>query len=121
MLDDVLGVVEGRKLVEPRSKSLSDEGSIAGVMPAGSFMNISKEGDSVFGYYASLEDPYGATLVEFSIDYRESLGTSYDLSTMDGAFWELASYQVGQVWLRPDRFDEHDCGRFLGQVFCSRC
>jgi hypothetical protein len=82
--------------------------------PAGSFMNISKEGDSVFGRYASLEDPCGAALVEFSIDYCESLGTLHDLSMMDGVFCELASYQVGQVWLCPDRFDEHDCGRFLG-------
>jgi hypothetical protein len=32
-------------------------------MPAGSFMNISKERDSVFGRYASLEDPCGAALV----------------------------------------------------------
>jgi hypothetical protein len=61
-------------------------------MPAGSFMNISKEGNSVFGCYASLEDPCGTALVEFSIDYRESLGTSHDLSTMDGVLWELASY-----------------------------
>jgi hypothetical protein len=75
MLDDVLGVMEGRKPVEPRSKSLGDEGPTAGMMPTGSCMNISKEGDSVFGCYASLEDPCGAALVEFSIDYRESLGT----------------------------------------------
>jgi hypothetical protein len=83
-------------------------------MPTGSFMDISKEGDSVFGCYASLEDPCGAALVKFSIDYRESLGMSHDLSMMDGVFWELASYQVGQVWLRPDHFDEYDCGCFLG-------
>jgi hypothetical protein len=113
MLDDVLGVVEGRKPVEPRSKSLSDEGLAAGVMPAGSFINISKKGDSVLGRYASLEDPCSATLVELSVDYREGLGTLHDLSMMDGVFWELASYQVGQVWLRPNRFDEHDYGRFL--------
>jgi hypothetical protein len=114
MLDDVLGVMEGRKPVEPRSKSLGDEGSTAGMVPPGSFMNISKEGDSVFRRNASLEDPCGAALVEFSIDYRESLGTPHDLSTMDGVFWKLASYLVGQVWLRLDRFDEHDYGRFLG-------
>jgi hypothetical protein len=65
------------------------------MMPAGSFMNISKEGDSGFGRYASLEDPCGAALVEFSIDYRESLGMSHDLSTMDGVFWEFTLYQVG--------------------------
>jgi hypothetical protein len=57
LLDDVLGVMEGRKPVEPRPKSLGNEGSAAGVMPAGSFMDISKKGDSVFGHYASLEDP----------------------------------------------------------------
>jgi hypothetical protein len=84
------------------------------MMPAGSFMNISKKGYSVLGRYASLEDPYGAAFVEFSVDYREGLGMPHDLSTMDAVFWELASYQVGQVWLRPNRFDEHDCGRFLG-------
>jgi hypothetical protein len=114
MLDDVLGIVEGRKPVEPRLKSLSDEGSAAGMMPAGSFMNISKKGDSILGCYAPLENPCGTALVEFSIDYREGLGTPHDLSMMDGVFWEFASYQVGQVWLRPDRLNEHDCGRFLG-------
>jgi hypothetical protein len=114
MLDDVLGVVEGRKPVEPRSKSLGDEGLAACMMPAGSFMDISKKGDSVLGCYAPLENSYGAALVEFSVDYREGLGTPHDLSTMDGILWEFASYQVGQVWLRLDRLDEHDCGRFLG-------
>jgi hypothetical protein len=114
MLDDVLGVVKGQKPVKPRSESLGDEGSTAGMMPAGSFMNISKKSDSVLGRYASLENPCGATLVEFSVDYHEGLGTLHDLSMMDGVFWELASYQVGQVWLRPDRFDEHDYGRLLG-------
>jgi hypothetical protein len=38
VLDDVPGIVEGQIPVEPRSKSLSNEGSAAGVMPAGSFM-----------------------------------------------------------------------------------
>jgi hypothetical protein len=86
MLDDVLGVVEGRKPVEPRSKSLSNEGLAASMMPAGSFMNISKKGDFVLGCYASLENPCGAALVEFFVDYREGLGTPHDLSTMDGVF-----------------------------------
>jgi hypothetical protein len=95
MLDDVPGVVEGRKPVEPRSKSLSDEGSAAGVMPAGSFMNISEEGDSVLRCYAPLENPYRAAFVEFSVDYREGLGEPHDLSVMDSIFWEFASYQVG--------------------------
>jgi hypothetical protein len=65
------------------------------MMPAGFFMNILKKGDSVLGRYASLEDPCGAALVEFSINYREGLGTPHDLSTMDGVFWELTSHQVG--------------------------
>jgi hypothetical protein len=65
------------------------------MMPAGSFMDLSKEGDSVFLRYAPLEDPYGATLVEFSVDYREGLGAPHDLSTMDGVVWEFASHQVG--------------------------
>jgi hypothetical protein len=47
MLDGVLGVVEGREPVEPRLKSLGDEGLTAGVMPAGSFVNVPEEGDSV--------------------------------------------------------------------------
>jgi hypothetical protein len=56
------------------------------MMPAGSFMNLSKEGDSVFLRYAPLEDTCSATLVEFSVDYREGLGVSHDLSMMDGVF-----------------------------------
>jgi hypothetical protein len=61
-----------------------------------------------------LENPCGAVLVEFSVDYREGLGAPHDLSMMDSVFWKFASYQLGQVRLRPDRFDEHDFGRFLG-------
>jgi hypothetical protein len=56
MLDDVPSVVEGQKPVEPRSKSLSDEGSAAGMMATGSFMNISEEGDSILRCYAPLEN-----------------------------------------------------------------
>jgi hypothetical protein len=95
MLDNVLGIVEGRKPVEPQSKSLGDEGSAASMMPAGSFMDISKKGNSVLGCYAPLENPCGAAIVEFFDDYREGLGMPHDLSTMDGVFWEFASYQVG--------------------------
>jgi hypothetical protein len=94
MLDDVPGVVEGRKPVEPRSKSLSNEGSAAGVVPASSFMNLSKEGDSVL-CYAALENPCSAALVEFSIDYREGLGAPHNVPMMDRVFWEFASCQVG--------------------------
>jgi hypothetical protein len=54
MLDDVLGVVEGREPVEPRSKSLGDEGSTVGVMPTGSFMNVLEESDSILWRYAPL-------------------------------------------------------------------
>jgi hypothetical protein len=87
MLDDVPGVVEGRKPVETRSKSLGDEGSAAGMMPADSFMDITEEGDSILRCYAPLENPYSTALVEFSIDYREGLGAPHDLSTMDSVFW----------------------------------
>jgi hypothetical protein len=114
MLDDVPGIMEGRKPVEPRLKSLSDEGSAAGMMPTGSFMNIPEEGDSVLRCYALLENPCRAAFVEFSVDYREGLGVTYDLSAMDSVFRKFASYQVGQIRLRPDRFDEHNFGRFLG-------
>jgi hypothetical protein len=58
-------------------------------------MNLLKEGNSIFLRYAPLEDTCSATLVEFSIDYREGLGVPHDLSTMDGVFWEFASHQVG--------------------------
>jgi hypothetical protein len=92
MLDGVPGIMEGRKPVEPRSKSLSDEGLAAGMMPAGSFMNISEEGDSILRCYAPLENPCRAVFVEFSVDYHEGLGAPYDLSAMDSIFWEFASY-----------------------------
>jgi hypothetical protein len=36
--------------------------------------------------YAPLENTCSATFVEFFIDYREGLGASHDLSTMDGIF-----------------------------------
>jgi hypothetical protein len=57
------------------------------MMPAGSFMDVSKENDSVFGRYASLENPCGAALVKLSLDYCEGLGASHYLSTVDGVFW----------------------------------
>jgi hypothetical protein len=87
VLDDVPGVVEGGKPVKPRSKGFSDEGSTAGVMPAGSFMDFSKESDSILLRYAPLENSCSAAFVEFSVDYREGLGASHDLSMMDGVFW----------------------------------
>jgi hypothetical protein len=84
-------------------------------------MDFSKESDSIFLRYASLEYPCGAALVELPVDYGEGLGAPHDFLAMDGVFWELAPHQVGQVWLRPDCFDEHDYGRVFGKVFCSRC
>jgi hypothetical protein len=56
------------------------------MMPAGSFMDFSKEGDSVFLRYAPLEYSCGATLVKLPIDYGEGFGASHDLSPMDGVF-----------------------------------
>jgi hypothetical protein len=114
MLDDFLGVMEGREPVEPRPKSLGDEGSTAGVMPAGSFMNAPKEGNSILWCYATLENSYRAALVEFPVDYREGLGAPYDLSVVDSIFREFTSSQIGQVRLRPNCFDEHDFSYFLG-------
>jgi hypothetical protein len=64
-------------------------------MPAGSFMDITEEGNSVLRCYAPLENPSSAALVEFSIDYHEGLGASHDLSMTDSVFWEFAPYQVG--------------------------
>jgi hypothetical protein len=55
-------------------------------MPAGPFMDFSKESDSIFLRYAPLENSCSAALVEFSVDYREGLGASHDLPTMDGVF-----------------------------------
>jgi hypothetical protein len=77
-------------------------------------MNISEEGDSVLRCYAPLDNPCRAAFVEFSVDYREGLGALYDLSMMDSVFRGFASYEVGQIRLRPDHFDEHDFGRFFG-------
>jgi hypothetical protein len=94
MLDDVLGVVEGREPVESRPKSLGDEGSTADMMPAGSFVNVPEEGDSILWCYAPLENPCRAALVEFSVDYPEGLGAPYDLSAVDSIFREFASSQV---------------------------
>jgi hypothetical protein len=84
-------------------------------------MDLSKEGDSVFLRYAPLENTYSATLLEFSVDYREGLGASHDLSMMDGIFWEFASHPVSQVRLCPDCFDEHDYSCVFGEGFYSRC
>jgi hypothetical protein len=56
------------------------------MMPAGSFMNFSEEGDSVLRCYAPLENPCCAALVEFFVDYCEGLGAPYDLPVMDGVF-----------------------------------
>jgi hypothetical protein len=94
MLDDVPGVVEGREPVEPRPKSLGDEGSAAGVMSAGSLVNVPEEGDSILWCYAPLENPRRATLVEFPVDYREGLGAPYDLLVVDQIFRELTSSKV---------------------------
>jgi hypothetical protein len=114
MLDDVLGIVEGHEPVEPRPKSLGDEGLTVGVMPTGSFVNVPEEGDSILWRYAPLENSCRAALVEFPVDYREGLGVPYDLSAMDSIFREFASSQVGQVRIRQNCFDEHDFGCFLG-------
>jgi hypothetical protein len=86
MLDDVLGIVEGREPVEPRPKSLGDEGSAAGVMPAGSLVNVPEEGDSILWCYAPLENPCRAALVELPVDFHEGLGAPYDLSAVDQIF-----------------------------------
>jgi hypothetical protein len=68
-------------------KGFSDEGSTAGVMPAGPFMDFSKESDSILLRYAPLENSYSAAFVEFAVDYCEGLGASHDLPMMDGIFW----------------------------------
>jgi hypothetical protein len=56
------------------------------MVPAGSFVDVSKESDSIFERYASLENSCGATLVELSLDYCKGLGASHDLSMVDGVF-----------------------------------
>jgi hypothetical protein len=91
------------------------------MMPAGSFMDFSNEGDSIFLRYASLEYPCGATLVELPVDYREGLGALHNFSPMDGVFWKFAPHQVGQVRLCPNCFDEHNCCCIFGEIFCSLC
>jgi hypothetical protein len=57
------------------------------MMPAGSFVDVLKKSDAVFGRYASLEDSCGVALVELSLDYRQGLGASHHLATVDGVFW----------------------------------
>jgi hypothetical protein len=57
------------------------------VMPAGPFMDFSKESDSILLRYALLENSCSAAFVEFIVDYRKGLGASHDLSTIDGIFW----------------------------------
>jgi hypothetical protein len=91
LLDDVLGIMRGRKPIEPQTESLGDKGSAAGMMPAGSFVDVPKKGNTVFGRYASLEDSCFAVFVEFSLDYREGLGASHYLAMVDGVFRQLAS------------------------------
>jgi hypothetical protein len=56
-------------------------------MPAGSLMDFAKESDSILLRNAPLENSCSAAFVEFSVDYREGLGASHDLPTMDGIFW----------------------------------
>jgi hypothetical protein len=56
-------------------------------MPAGPFMDFLKESDSILLRYALLENSCSAAFVKFSVDYREGLEASHDLSTMDGIFW----------------------------------
>jgi hypothetical protein len=56
-------------------------------MPAGPFMDFSKESDSILLRYAPLENSCSAALIELSVYYREGLGALHDLSTMDGIFW----------------------------------
>jgi hypothetical protein len=57
------------------------------MVPAGPFMDFSKESNSILLRYALLENSCSAAFVEFSVVYREGLGASHDLSTMDGIFW----------------------------------
>jgi hypothetical protein len=91
------------------------------MMPTGSFMDVSKESDSIFLRYASLEYSRGAPLVKLPVDYGEGFGMPHNLSPVDGVFWKLAPNQVRQVRLRPNCFNEHNCCCIFGEVFCSRC
>jgi hypothetical protein len=56
------------------------------MMPAGPFMDFSKESDSILLRYAPLENSCSAVLVELSVYYHEGLGALHDLSMMDGIF-----------------------------------
>jgi hypothetical protein len=85
-LDDVLGVMKGQKPIEPQMEGLGDEGSAAGMMPAGSFVDVPKKSNAIFERYASLEDSCCAAFVEFSLDYCEGLGASHYLAMVDGVF-----------------------------------
>jgi hypothetical protein len=52
-----------------------------------------------------LEDACCADFVEFSLNYGEDLGAAHDLTTMDNVFGQLASQQVGELWLHPYCFN----------------
>jgi hypothetical protein len=56
------------------------------MMPTGSFMDVPKKSDAVFGRDASLEDSCCVTFVELSLNYSEGLGSSHDLAMVDGVF-----------------------------------
>jgi hypothetical protein len=68
-------------------------------------VDVPKKSDVIIKCYASLEDTRCAALVEFSLNYGEGLGAVHDLTMMDSVFWQLASQQVGKVWLCPYCFD----------------
>jgi hypothetical protein len=74
-------------------------------MPVGAFVDVLKKSDAILGCDASLEDSCCAARVEFSLNYGEGLGAAHDLTMMDSVFKQLASQQVGEVWLHPYRFD----------------
>jgi hypothetical protein len=57
------------------------------MMPTGSFVDVLKKSNTIFGRDASLEDSYCAAFVEFSLNYCEGLGSSHDLVMVDGVFW----------------------------------
>jgi hypothetical protein len=90
-LDDVPSIMECRKLVEPQTEGLGDEGSTAGVMPIGAFMDVPKKSDAFSECDSSLEDACCAVFVEFSLNYGEGLGAAHDLTSMDSVFGQLAS------------------------------
>jgi hypothetical protein len=86
LLDYVLGIVKSRQPIESRAEGLGDESSTAGMVTIGSFMDVLKYTNTIFGCDASLENTHCASFVQLSFDDCEGLAPMDDLLTVDRIF-----------------------------------